>query len=156
MDVYNTEGGEKERQMFAERFTGTWSVGYTFPKQKITLDYTGNLYGPMRLPLLGDSDPRPEYSPVWSIQNIQVTKSFRDQWEIYGGIKNLLNWTPAKNTPFLIARAHDPFDKEVVFDGTGSPVPSENNPYGLTFDPSYVYASNQGIRGFLGVRFTVK
>lgn len=156
MDVHTTGEGQKERQMFAERFTGTWSVGYTFAKQKINVDYTGNLYGPMRLPLLGDSDPRPEYSPVWSIQNIQVTKSFRDQWEIYGGIKNLLNWTPAKNTPFLIARAHDPFDKEVVFDGTGSPVPSENNPYGLTFDPSYVYASNQGIRGFLGVRFTVK
>lgn len=156
MDVYNTEGGEKERQMFAERFTGTWSVGYTFPKQKITLDYTGNLYGPMRLPLLGSLDPRPGYSPVWSIQNIQVVKSFNDRWEIYGGVKNLLNWTPARKVPFLIARAHDPFDKQVIFDPAGSPVPTEENPYGLTFDPSYVYASNQGIRGFLGVRFTVR
>ncbi len=157
MDVYNTGEGEKERQMFAERFTGTWSIGYTFPKQKITLDYTGNLYGPMRLPLLGDLDPRPEYSPTWSIQNIQVAKSFNDKWEIYGGIKNLLNWTPARSVPFLIARAHDPFDKEVIFDDiSGNPVANESNPYGLTFDPAYVYASNQGIRGFLGVRFTVR
>jgi len=156
MDVYNTEEGTKKRQMFAERFTATWSVGYTFSRQKITLDYTGNLYGPMRLPLLGDLDPRPEYSPVWSIQNIQVTKSFNDKWEIYGGVKNLLNQTPARHAPFLIARANDPFDKQVIFDGNGFPVPNESNPYGLTFDPSYVYASNQGIRGFLGVRFTVK
>lgn len=156
MDVSNTENGQKERQMFAERFTGTWSLGYTFPKQKVSIDYTGNLYGPMRLPLLGDLDPRPEYSPVWSIQNIQVTKNFNDRWELYGGVKNLLNRTPAKGIPFLIARAHDPFDKQVIFDPSGSPVPSENNPYGLTFDPSYVYASNQGIRGFLGVRFTVR
>lgn len=156
MNVFNKEGGVKERQMFTERFTGTWTVGYTFPKQKITIDYTGNIFGPMRLPLLGALDPRPEFSPVWSIQNIQVTKSFKDKWEIYGGIKNLLNWTPAKSAPFLIARAHDPFDKQVQFDPTGNPIANESNPYGLTFDPTYVYASNQGIRGFLGVRFTVK
>lgn len=156
MEVYNVEEGERERQMFAERFTSTWSIGYTFPKQRVSIDYTGNLYGPMRLPLLGDSDPRPEYSPTWSIQNIQVTKSFKKQWEIYGGIKNLLNWTPARSVPFLIARAQDPFDKQVVFDPAGSPVATEDNPYALTFDPSYVYASNQGIRGFLGVRFMVR
>ena len=90
------------------------------------------------------------------MQNIQVTQRFKGQLEIYGGIKNLLNRTPARSVPFLIARAHDPFDKAVVFDGNGSPVANESNPYGLTFDPSYVYASNQGIRGFLGARFTVK
>ncbi len=156
MDVFNTEDGQKERQMFAERFTATWTVGYTFHKPKITVDYTGNLYSPMRLPLLGDTDPRPEYSPTWSVQNIQVTKNFNDKWEIYGGVKNLLNWTPAKGLPFLISRAHDPFDKQVQFDAGGMPLVTESNPYGLTFDPSYVYASNQGIRGFLGVRFTVK
>ncbi len=156
MDVFNKNHGFTERQMFAERFTGTWSIGYTFPKQKLTIDYTGNLYGPMRLPVLGDTDPRPEYSPTWSIQNIQITKSFNDKWEIYGGVKNLLNWTPAKKVPFLIARAHDPFDKQVNFDADGKVIANENNPYGLTFDPSYVYASNQGIRGFLGVRLTVK
>lgn len=156
MNVFNKEGGIKERQMFTERFTGTWTIGYTFPKQKITIDYTGNIFGPMRLPLLGDLDPRPEFSPVWSIQNIQVTKSLKDKWEIYGGVKNLLNWTPAKSAPFLIARANDPFDKQVQFDAVGNPIANESNPYGLTFDPTYVYASNQGIRGFLGVRFTVK
>ena len=77
-----------------------------------------------------------------------------DNWEIYGGVKNLLNWTPEDGTPFQIARANDPFDSEVTFDANGDAVPTANNPYGLTFDPAYVYGPNQGIRGFLGVRYT--
>lgn len=157
MDVYNTEEGEKTRQMFVERFTGVWNVGYTFKNIGLTVDYTGNAYGPMRLPLLSDDDPRSEYSPLWSIQNIQITKKIKNNIEIYGGVKNLLNWTPNKGNPFIIARVHDPFDRELgSFDPvTGDPIVSPTNPYGLTFDPSYVYGPNQGIRGFLGVRYNL-
>ncbi len=36
-----------------------------------------------------------------------------------GSIKNLLNWTPNKGNPFIIARANDPFDKNVQFDANG-------------------------------------
>lgn len=108
----------------------------------------------MRLPLLGENDPRSEYSPWWSIQNIQITKAFKHGIEVYGGVKNLLNWTPAKGLPFLMARTEDPFDKNVQFDANGQAMVTPDNPYGLTFDPSYVYAPNQGIRGFLGIRWT--
>ncbi len=155
MDVYNTEEGEKMRQMFAERVTGTWNIGYTFRSIHLTVDYTGNLYGPMRLPLLSDTDPRSEYSPWWSIQNIQLTKKIGANVDVYGGVKNLLNWTPNKGNPFIIARAHDPFDKNVVFDGDGQAMITPENPYGLTFDPSYVYGPNQGIRVFLGFRYNL-
>lgn len=110
----------------------------------------------MRLPLLNELDPRPEYSPWWSVQNIQLTFTGWKKWEIYGGVKNLLNWTPNKNTPFLIARSDDPFDQNVTFDSEGNAVPTADNPFGLTFDPAYVYGPNQGIRGFLGVRYTWK
>lgn len=154
MDVYSVENGEKERQLFTERFTGVWSVGYTFPRLKLTIDYTGNVYSPMRLPLLSETDPRSEFSPWWSIQNIQITKAFKHGIEIYGGVKNLLNWTPAKGLPFLMARPEDPFDKNVQFDGDGQAMVTPSNPYGLTFDPAYVYGPNQGIRGFLGIRWT--
>jgi outer membrane receptor for ferrienterochelin and colicins len=109
----------------------------------------------MRLPLLGDLDPRKPKSPWWSIQNIQFTYDGFRKFEIYAGIKNLLNWTPNKGNPFIIARANDPFDQNVVFDGNGQVVPTADNPYALTFDPSYVYAPNQGIRGFLGIRFNL-
>lgn len=152
MDVSVEEEGVKKRQLLTEKFSGVWSIGYEITNIGVILNYTGNVYSPMRLPLLGDLDDRPAYSPWYSIQNIQLTKSIGDRWEIYGGVKNLLNFTPAANS---IARAFDPFDKNVVFAPDGSVVPTPNNPTALTFDPSYVYAPNQGIRGFLGVRFTI-
>ena len=141
MDVSVTENNSKRRQLLTESFSGVWSVSYRFAKD-FTIDYTGNLYGPMRLPLLGPKDDRAEYSPWFSIQNIQLTKKFTNSLEIYGGLKNILNFTPPANS---ISRAFDPFDEQV----------DPNEADALTFDPSYVYASNQGIRAFLGVRFNI-
>jgi outer membrane receptor for ferrienterochelin and colicins len=43
----------------------------------------------------------------------------------------------------------------VVFNDSGQVMPTPNNPNALTFDPSYVYAPNQGIRGFLGIRYSI-
>ena len=152
-DVSQTENGTTTRQILTERFTGVWSFSYKHYPTNLTLDYTGNIYGPMRLPLLGELDPRQEYSPTWSIQNIQLTYDGFDNFEIYGGVKNLLNWTPNKGNPFIIARADDPFDENVQFDNNGNAVPTADNPYALTFDPSYVYGPNQGIRAFVGLRY---
>jgi outer membrane receptor for ferrienterochelin and colicins len=153
MDVSNTKNGITQRQILTESFSGTWSVSYALRTINLSMDYTGNLYGPMRLPLLGDLDPRQEYSPIWSIQNIQFTYSGLKNFEFYGGIKNLLDWTPNNGNPFIIARANDPFDKNVEFDSSGRAIPTADNPYGLTFDPTYVYGPNQGIRGFIGMRY---
>lgn len=142
MDVSVTEAGIKTQQILTESFSGTWSLSYTFYNTNTTLDYTGNVYGPMRLPLLGDKDLRAAYSPWYSIQNIQVTQKMGAKWELYAGVKNLLNFTPAANS---INSANNPFDVGVD---------TEKNPE-LAFDPSYVYASNQGIRSFLGLRYTL-
>jgi outer membrane receptor for ferrienterochelin and colicins len=68
------------------------------------------------------------------------------------GVRNLLNFLPDANS---IARSFDPFDKQVDFDPQGQALPSANNPYALTFDPSYVYASNQGRNFFVGLSFTL-
>jgi outer membrane receptor for ferrienterochelin and colicins len=153
MDVSVDENGERFRQLMTERFQGVWSIGYSFNTMGLSVDYTGNLYGPMRLPLLSELDDRAEFSPWWSIQNIQLTKKAGDKWEIYGGVKNLLDFTPPANS---IARPFDPFDENVTFDNDGQVIPTPDNPNALTFDPTYVYAPNQGIRGFLGVRYTFR
>ena len=141
MEVSVTENNVKRTQLLTEGFSGVWSISYKF-SSNFSIDYTGNIYGPMRLPLLGENDPRDEYSPWFSIQNVQLSKKFNNSWEIYGGVKNLLNYTPAANS---INSADNPFD-----DG----VNTELNPE-KAFDPSYIYASNQGIRAFAGVRFTL-
>jgi outer membrane receptor for ferrienterochelin and colicins len=152
MDVSIEEEGIKTRQLLTEKFSGVWSIGYKFMRMGLSVDYTGNVYSPMRLPLLGKLDDRSEYSSWYSIQNIQMTKKIGEKWEIYGGVKNLLNFTPPANS---IARSFDPFDKDVVFAPDGSVVATPENPNALTFDPNYVFAPNQGIRGFLGVRLTL-
>ncbi len=141
MDVSLTENNIKTTQLLTESFSGVWSISYK-TNTNITFDYTGNIYGPMRLPLLGDKDPRAEFSPWFSIQNIQLTKKFTNSWELYGGIKNLLNFTPPANS---INNSENPFDIGID---------TEKNPE-LAFDPSYVYASNQGIRAFIGIRYTL-
>lgn len=156
MDVSRTESGIRERQMLTERFTGTWAISYDIPDWSLTIDYTGNVYGPMRLPLAGPLDPRPEYSPTWSIQNIQFTLRPFHNVEFYAGVKNLLDWTPGRGLPFLIARSQDPFDQNVQYAPDGSVLSTPDNPYALTFDPSYVYGPNQGIRTFGGIRFTFR
>jgi outer membrane receptor for ferrienterochelin and colicins len=166
MKVEKNDEGKTIRQqpVLTEKWSGVWAITYILPAKGITIDYTGNIYGPMRLPLISDTDPRPASSPVWSIQNIQITKLLSRKAEIFFGIKNLLNWTPARHSPFLIARSNDPFDKRIDYNGDGQVDADANgkvlitseNPYGLTFDPAYVYAPNQGIRFFAGVRFTVK
>ena len=120
MDVSITENGVTTRQLLTERFSGVWTIGYVFGNSGFSIDYTGNLYGPMRLPLLGELDNRAPYSPWWSVQNIQITKVFDKGWEVFGGVKNLLNYTPPANS---IARSFDPFDKNVQFDGNGQVVP---------------------------------
>jgi len=155
-DVSTIENGVKQQQLLTEKFTGTWAVSYKLQRFKTSIDYTGNIYGPMRLPLLGPLDPRLPISPTWSLQNIQFTFGGMKMIEIYGGVKNLLNFTPNRGNPFIIARANDPFDKGVEYSSDGQVVPTPGNPYALTFDPTYVYAPNQGRRGFLGVRLTIK
>ncbi len=153
MDVRVFEDAGNFRQFLTESFSGVWSIGYLFHTLPIKLDYTGNVYGPMRLPLLGALDSRAAESPWWNLQNIQLTYYAKGGWEYYGGIKNLLNFTPPANS---IARAFDPFDKGVEFDSNGQVIATEQNPEALSFDPTYVFAPNQGIRGFVGIRYRIK
>ncbi len=145
MDVTTTENGVTERQILTESFSGTWSVSYKIPSIDLDIDYTGNVFAPMDLPLLNtetfQNDPRDPTSPWYSIQNIQLTKKFGSNFEVFGGVKNLLDFTPAANS---ILRSFDPFDENID--------PANPN---LTFDPTYVYASNQGIRAFLGLRYKI-
>jgi len=155
-DPLTEQDGIRFMPLFTEKYSLNWAVNYEIPNWFLTIDYTGNLTGSMRLPLLSDLDPRREYSLPFTIQNIQFTYKKLKTIDLYGGVKNIFNWTPNRGNPFLIARANDPFDKNVQFDANGSAIPTAENPYGLTFDPTYAYAQNQGIRFFLGVRYTLR
>ncbi len=162
VDVSIMEENERSRPLLSERWSGVWSTSFTLPSQQWSFDYTGSLYGPMLLPVQGPLDERAAESPWFSLQNLQATfspgaRAERSRsgktWKLYGGVKNLLNFTPAANS---IARSFDPFDKQVSFDNDGNAIATADNPQALVFDPSYVYASNVGRRIYVGVRYTIK
>src|SRR5690606_17594607 len=92
--VYSREGGEKIPQLFAPRISGTLTASYSTPNKLWMVDLTGRFNGPMTLPVQ-PNDFRPDQSPWVPIMNFQVTRTFsrtgnKHQWEIYGGVKNLL------------------------------------------------------------------
>ncbi|PVY38926.1 outer membrane receptor for ferrienterochelin and colicins [Pontibacter virosus] len=145
MDVYQVQrtpeqGEERIPQLHAPRFSGTFTVSYQLRQLGLTLDYTGSVKGPMYLPVQ-ENDFRPEKSPWFSLQNLQATKAVGEGLELYGGVKNLLNFMPKH--PLM--RPFDPFDRQVEVD----------NPHGYSFDTEYNYAPMQGRRFFLGIRYTL-
>ena len=150
IDTYVEENGIKTVPFLTERFQGVWKVEKKWIANDLTLDFTGTNTGALRFPTLGNLDPRPSYSDPFSILNVQLTKTWNNTIEYYGGVKNILNFVPPSNS---ITRPFDPFDRQVVFDQSGNALPTPSNPYALTFDPTYVYTSNQGIRFFFGIRW---
>lgn len=154
MDVYRIDkkiSDSQIPQVQAPRFSGTFAITYTAEPLRLAVDLTGKVTGPMYLPVVVN-DFRPTQSPWFGLVNIQVTKSFGNRWEVYGGVKNLLDFVPSN--PLL--HPDDPFDRPggPYFDATGAPRP-DTNPNGYTFDTTYNYAPVQGAKGFLGVRFTL-
>ena len=133
MDVYRVNANEtKITQIQTPNFTGNYSISYTFNKQQLTFDFTGNAYSPMRLPVVRQyGDTRPEYSPWFGIHNVQATKRLKNGLQLYGGLKNFTNFLPK----YPIFRADAPFSTQ--------------------FDPSYSYAPMQRIRGYVGARWSI-
>ena len=142
MEVYVEDEGVRRQQYFAPEWSGTFNASYEL-NTRSSIDITGQWYGPMPLPTL-PNDHRPEFSPTYAIMNVQVRHKFNDRWEVYGGLKNLLDFVP--RDPLM--RPFDPFDRHV-----NDPI---GNPHGHTFDTSYMYAPLQGRRGFFGVRYVME
>ncbi|WP_394990657.1 TonB-dependent receptor plug domain-containing protein [Emticicia sp.] len=131
MDVYRKENNLKVTQIQTPHFTGNYAISYSLNKAQLTFDLTGNLYSPMRLPVVrAYGDTRPGFSPWFGIHNIQATKRLANGLQMYGGIKNLSNFLPK------------------------SPIFKPEAPFSEQFDPTYNYAPMQGIRGFLGLRWS--
>lgn len=145
MDVYQVSDNNgiksRQQQIHAPKWSGNFIATYTF-NTRWSVDITSKWFGPMRLPIV-PNDFRSEFSPFYSILNLQATYSTKNKLEWFGGIKNLLNFLP--QNPIL--RPFDPFDKQV-----NDPI---NNPNNYTFDASYNYAPMQPIRFYLGCRFSV-
>ena len=160
MDVYQslndgTGNFVKQQQLFAPKFTATYVLSYSTKKHGFNFDLTGKFFGPQRLPIIAEdaangiiADFRPEYSPTFTLMNLQVTKKINPHFEIYLAGKNLLNFIP-KNP---IMRPGDPFNKDIAV-GAG---PQAYNRAGYVFEPSYNYAPMQGVKVLAGFRYHIR
>ncbi|MDB5284940.1 MAG: TonB-dependent receptor, partial [Bacteroidota bacterium] len=137
------EQGKKQREepQHSPPFTAQFYFSYNFPIPQLSLDYIGNLISPMLLSTV-PNDFRPSHSTWFTIQNIQVTKKFKNGMEIYAGIKNLFNFI--QKDPIL--RPFDPFNRDVA----------NNNPNNYRFDTTYGFMTMEGIKGFVGFRYTLR
>ena len=139
MDVFeetkNDVTGEKERelQVFAPRFSGVFGVKSEWVKWGVTLDYTGKIVGPQRLPAAPVDFDQPAYSDWFTLQNIQVTKHLKkSNLDIFVGVKNIFNYTQE------------------------SPLIDPQNPFGDSFDTAFAYGPLQVRRFIVGIRYGIK
>ena len=108
-------------------FKAVFTVSYTVPGG-VTLDYTGSVLGPMRLPEYDPPFQRATRSPTYSIHNLQGTLELGGDRQLYASVKNLFDWTQ------------------------GSPLVDPAHPFGDDFDTAYVYGPVYGRQFVVGVR----
>lgn len=136
------ENGEKEneRPPHTPDLVANYYLSYNFPVPQLSIDLTGTIVSPMALSTV-PGDERPEKSPWYTIQNIQLTKKFRKGFELYLGLKNFFNFI--QKEPIL--RPFDPFNRFTDID----------NPNNYRFDTTYGFTTTRGITGFVGFRYTL-
>jgi outer membrane receptor for ferrienterochelin and colicin len=98
-------------------------------------DFTYNWMGKQKLPETTtnpEADRLPEYSPSYSLMNVQITRTFSSTFEVYLGGENIGNYTQEKA------------------------ILGSDNPFGSTFDASIIYAPVFGQMYYAGLRFKIK
>jgi outer membrane receptor for ferrienterochelin and colicin len=98
-------------------------------------DFTINWLGKQRLPnTISNSgiDSMPDYSPSFSVMNMQITRIFSSIFEIYVGGENIGNYKQEKAILGI------------------------SNPFGTSFDTSIIYAPIFGQMYYAGLRYKIK
>lgn len=98
------------------------------------VDYTVNRLSKVRIPNTQDNDAAfqlPEYSKPYFLSNVQVTKSWKNKFEVYAGGENIFNYKQ------------------------DNPILSALNPFGSNFDSSIVWGPIMGVNVYAGLRYTL-
>jgi len=130
-DVYTSEDGGREEEFFAPDARATVTGTYNFRSLPLSLDYTGSITGPMRLPSYDEPFARPERSPTYALHNVQGTWRLSDEVQLYLSVKNLTDYVQP------------------------SPLVAPGDPFSDDFDTAYVYGPMRGRHLMMGVRYGV-
>lgn len=127
----------------APQWSGVATLNYDLKKWGVLLAYTASVTGTTALPEVYDVDnsgtqmstPRSTKSKPWSLHKFQATKTFKNNFTLYGGVSNLFNFVQ-RSSPLV-----------------GWNDPNANVGFSQYFDTSYAYAPNHGREFYLGVRW---
>lgn len=130
-DVKTTyDGVLKERPLVAAN-RAFINIGYE-TKNDWRFDYTFNWVGTKRIPATDNTDQRGTESPSYIQMNAQISKTFRNNLEIYVGGENLTNYM-----------------QQDLIQGA-------SNPYGDNFDAAMVWGPAMGRNVYIGLRYKIK
>jgi outer membrane receptor for ferrienterochelin and colicins len=142
------EAGQLETRNieFAPEWSGVLTANYRWKKPQLTFAYTLRLTGPMALPEVFDLDAqgnplptaRPTRSEPFAFQNVQISKDFSRQFNLYLGIQNLFNYRQQASP---LVGFNDPT------------TPAGFSPY---FDTAYAFSPLHGREVYAGVKWNVK
>ncbi len=140
-DVRATYNGQLLWQTFSPMHRGLIALHYITPNKGWQFNANMQLTGPQRLPQIeGDLSDLERYrreslSPTFVLFNAQVTKYFKNGFEVYIGVENIGNYTQS------------------------APIIGADNPFGnltgaRTFDATSVYGPVMGFMAYAGFRYS--
>ncbi len=144
-DVFEKENGESREIEFSPVTSGVFTANYDLKMLKMNISYTARLTGKMSLPEVYDLDregeplptSRPTSSEEFSIHNIQISKTMKNGFSVYGGLQNMFDyiqpWSPL----------------------TGFDDPNANPGFSDNFDTAYSYSPIHGREFYLGVKWSL-
>lgn len=130
---------------YAPIWSSILTTNYRWKKPKIMIAYTLRVTGPMALPKVFDLDesgnplptPRPTRSEPFAFQNLQISKDFSKNFNLYLGIQNLFNY-------------RQQISPIVGFNDPTAPVGF--SPY---FDTAYAFSPLHGREFYLGFKWNL-
>ncbi|MEN9002539.1 MAG: TonB-dependent receptor, partial [Flavobacteriales bacterium] len=133
-DIKTTFGDATIQKQLTAPHRAFINLGYETEK-KWNFDFTLNWIGEQRIAST-ESNPvafqMPNESPSYFLANAQISKSWKDKFDVYLGVENLFDFR---------------IDKPII---------DSENPFGNNFDSSLVWAPIFGRNIYLGLRYSIK
>lgn len=133
-DVQTTYGEELLRKPLTSPHRAFANTALKFGKGWV-MDYTVNWLSAARIPstLANDEAHKlPDTSPSYFLSNTQITKSWKNGFDVYVGGENIFNYK------------------------MDNPILSADNPFGTYFDSSLIWGPIFGANFYVGVRYALK
>lgn len=130
LDVYRMVNGQKVELPYTNRHKVLTVIGYRTRNQKWRFDHNGHWYSQPALPQTFGLEDVVAARDFW-IGSLQATWVYRD-WEIFGGCENI--------SDFRLQR----------------PIVGYQNPFGESFDTSFVWGPTRGREFYIGIRWKRK